>query len=246
MKIDERFRFIKSIIVSTKLKMIMVTAIAIYAFTAVVSVHGNQFGANTKEVLGGFSIKQDILSIYTLEWIVPKLLVCYILFVFIGNCTKNMVYLVVTRMKSKLNWFIIINLASLFIIIVWYLTGYLIVLTICKYKYGGSGIPLKMLSKMFTLDILGTYCIFNIFYLVSMCFYKIMLGIMVSLFIYISSMFTNNTHSIFFKLLFSNHEMYIRQRYLTGSYLYLILCSLAMLTIGSLVFKNRELSYEGV
>lgn len=59
--------------------------------------------------------------------------------VILFNCLfQNILPLTILRVKSKSLWFVIINLTVFFTIVLWYITGYLVVLLIASIR-NGSG-----------------------------------------------------------------------------------------------------------
>lgn len=237
-------RFLKQSIKSISYRFVILSDILIYIiilFAASARNHHNGF----IDILGGFPLKQEPSSIYVLEWIVPRFILIYILFINTYNFIEKGVYLVFVRIKSKMIFYSIVNIVNLFTIFLWYICGYVLVLLYCRFIIYSQIPSIFVILKMLCLDILSTDLIYNIFYVLTLLFKKIFIGTFSSIFIYLVPIFTNNTKSIIFKIMPSNHSMYLRQEYLDNSFLFLGMGLIILIFIELLIINNIDIYNEG-
>lgn len=246
MNIKSFIKYLKTCLVGMNINLVTLTSFITYLIMSFTSVCS--FSANDKiiEILGGFSLNQPPLSIYILLWLIPKLMLFYLIVLFINSLFHNTLPMIILRVKSKSLWFITNNLIVFLAIVLWYMIGYIVVIftTYIKFKKGLS-VEIQYF-KMLGLDILATYCILNIFYIIIIITNKIIPAITVVLTIYISTMFTNNPYSIIFKILPTNYQMFIRQQYVFNSFSYLCITSIMIFILCIFFIKKNELLFEGV
>ena len=246
MDIKISVRYLKSCLININLKLIIIISALTYLLFSFNSVGVSSSNDGIINILGGFSLNQPPLSIYILLWLIPKLILFYFISIFITNSFQNTLPIIILRVRSKLLWISINTLAAFIAIIFWYIIGYLVVIIFMFIKNGEAFNIHIQYFKMLELDILSTYCIVNIFYLLIIITNKMMPAITVILTIYLSTMFINNPESIIFKLLPSNHGMIVRQQYLSNSFLYVFTVNAVILLLCIFFIKKNELLLKGV
>lgn len=245
MDINTCKRFLKQSVKNVSLKIIILSNFLTYIsilFAATSRINNKGVVA----ILGGFLLKQNPSSIYVLEWILPRFVLIYILFINTYTFIEKGVYLVFTRIKSKMLFYFVVNIVCLLIIFIWYIEGYILVTLYCRFVFGLRVPDMYSILKMFFLDILATYLIFNIFYIFTLIFNKLLIGAFSSIFIYLMPIFMNNTQCILFKFLPSNHSMYLRQKYMHNSFLYFGIGLTVLIIMQLIIIKKIEIHNEGV
>lgn len=231
---------IKSTIKNIRINLYIIVSIITYLIIALASIDNYFLMENPIRILGGFPLYQFPFSIYTLVWIIPKIILAYLLFNYIGNLLNINLSFSIIRIKSRIRWYILYNLIGLIIIIVWYGMGYITLnLVICG-TLGKIYDNFLQNINMLVLDIAFTYFIFNLVYLLGIVKKKLNLGVILALIVYISPIFTNNPNKIIFRILPSNHAMILRQEYLSYSYFYIFTLIIILLVFGCCSFKKSE------
>lgn len=238
------YKYFKNIICNIKnigIKLYIIVPIITYSIITIASMDNYHLMEDPVRILGGFPLNQFPFSVYTMVWILPKILLSYLLFIYIGNLVNTNLYLSITRIRSKVEWYIIYNSIGLVLIFIWYIVGYVTINLILYISFGEIYLGIIKNITMIILDILFTYFIFNVVYLLGIIIKKLNLGIILSLILYFSPIFTNNPNRLLFKLLPSNHAMILRQDYLSYSYSYICILSITLLLIGCYLFRKTEL-----
>ena len=242
----KNFKIVKTFISNNRLRDITIVSILTYITMSLGLQGPSDYVTDILKLLGGIHIDQEPLSVYALIWLIPKLILYYMLFIRMSDSIQKRLPLLIFRTGTKAKWYFCYNVSTLITIVVWYLIGYLTSIIVVSVKYKTVFSISSLYFKMFMLDILATYCIFNIFYTFTITLYKSLPGIIASLIINFSSMFTNKPERLIFRILPSNHQMMVRQQFLCHSYLYLIVLSIIIMCIGYYLFKIKDISYEGV
>lgn len=231
---------IKNTIKNTRMSLYIIISIITYLVIAFASKDNYFLMESPIRILGGFELYQFPFSIYTLVWMIPKLIISYLLFIYIGNILNINLSFSIIRIKSKIRWYILYNFIGLIIIITWYVIGYIALNLVIYSMLGKIYEGFSQNINMLVLDIAFTYFIFNLVYFLGIVKKKINLGVILALILYISAMFTNNPDRIVFRILPSNHAMILRHEYLSHPYLYIFILIILLLIIGCYSFKKNE------
>lgn len=231
---------IKNTIKNIRLNLYIIISIITYLAISLSSIDNHFLIESPTRILGGFQLNQFPFSIYTLVWMIPKLMISYLLFIYIGNLLNINLFFSIIRIKSKIKWYILYNFIGLIVIIAWYVIGYITLNLVICIKLGAIYDGFSQNINMLVLDITFTYFIFNLVYLLGIVKKKVNLGIVLALILYVSPIFTNNPDKMIFKILPSNHAMILRHEYLSNSYFYIFILIIILLIIGCYLFKKTE------
>lgn len=195
-------------------KIIIISALT-YILVSMLQIESNDLAEGFIEILGGFSFNQNITSIYTLKWLIPKLAFLYIIIYYIEELRNDIFFVI--RMKYK-NRFIYFTLKTLFLItILWALIGYFSVIGVLYFKnFTFIKITLNM-AKVMCFDILILLMLSLTQLSISIKFSKLS-AVITNIIIIVLPVFTNNSDGLFTKICPTNYGMKIRLDYFNFSY----------------------------
>ena len=228
---------------SINYKLMFTLNLVVYILPNLMQVHTDNTSKIAIEILGGLPLGQTSINIYTLRWLVPKLLLVYIISIFISEVIWKRLTSVIPRVGSKKRWNFANTITILLIVFIWNLLGYFIVLFICSFKYGFINVASLELTYVFFMDFLSSFLILNIQYMCSLTVSNSNVGAILSIMIYILAIFINKGN-VLLELLPSSKGMYLRQENLYGTLLYLIILLTISLIIEKTILCNKEVKFE--
>lgn len=244
MNMMKNLRFYRMCVCDANYKIILILALCINLFICSSRQIDNDILSSTNAVLVGFSLNKGIFSACSLEWYVPRIFILSYIFIFFHKMEERFLFTII-RVKSRKVWFLVNNISSLTIIVAWFFISYGVLVLNYILRSDFVSIPYSIVLKLFIVDVLTLYLMYNIFFVITLLSRGIQLASIICIGIYFSAAFTNKPSFWLFQVIPTNHEMLLRQQYVNNSLTYLIISSLFLVVVGMLIFIYvKENFYE--